>query len=250
MKKLISSFWFILCFSGFLLAQQPAAPIKYAIYEDVVKPSMDATYKEALKKLKSACEQHKAGLSWSSAAFDDGSYSHLVPIKGLADLDKNMMADLESKMGKESLGAIFAELDKCVESQSSFAVSMLPNMSYMTPPAGENYRDLLFWQVLPGKEAEGEKIIMEWKKLHEDKKAPNGFVTYKVLFGREPGYAFVSWGKNEVDLATKAQKTNELFGEEGGKLWAKTMAMTKKYYSKRAWVLPDFSHAVVATASN
>ncbi len=248
-KNLISSFCFVLFFSGLMFAQQSAAPAKFAIYEDIVKPSMDAQYKEGLKKLKAACDLHKADFSWTSVVYDDNTYAHLIPIKGFADLDKNMMAGLETKMGKEALGGIFTELEKCVESSSSFVATMLPDLSYLSPQTGENYRDIMFWEVLPGKEAEGEKLIMEWLNLYKSKNAPNGVLTYKVLFGRAPGYAFVHWGKSPLDLETKSQKSNELFGEEAGKLWAKTMTMTKKYYHRKAWVLPDFSKTLT-TASN
>ncbi len=211
MKKLISSFCFLLVFSGLMFAQQSAAPGKFAIYEDIVRPSMDAQYKEALKKLKSACDLHKADFSWTSVVYDDNTYAHLIPIKGFADLDRNMLAGLETKMGKEAVAGIFTELEKCVESSSSFVATVLPDLSYLSPQTGENYRDILFWEVLPGKEAEGEKLIKEWSTLCKSKNAPNGFVTYKVLFGREPGYAFVSWGKTPLDLATKSQKNNELW---------------------------------------
>lgn len=246
MRKLVTT----LCFSLFLslLAIAQTAPTQFVIYEDQVKPSMDAAYKAALKKLKSACELHKANFSYTSVAYDDNSYAHLVPVKGFADLDKNMLGELETKMGKDALGAIFAEFDKCIESSSSLVVSMLPNLSYMSPPTGESFRDILFWEFQPGKEAEAEKLIMEWKTLYESKKAPGGFLTFKVLLGRAPGYAFVGWGKNELDYATKNQKNNEAFGDESGKLWAKTLTITRKYYSKRAWVLSDHSYAMtVAT---
>lgn len=246
MKKLITTLIFGVFITVCAFAQ--TGPTQFAVYEDKVNPSMDALYKATLKKLKSACEQHKVSFSYTSVAYDDNSYIHLVPIKGFADLDKNMLADLETKMGKDALSSIFADFDKCTESSTSFVVSMLPNMSLQSPPVGENFRDVLFWEYQPGKGEEAEKIIMEWKALYESKKAVLGFITYKVLLGREPGYAFVSWGKNELDHATKSQKNNELFGEEAGKLWTKTLAITKKYYSKRAWVLADHSHALtVAT---
>lgn len=249
MKKLITSFCFSLLFAGLVMAQDKA-PVKFAIYEDQVKPSMSAHYKENLKKLKTACDMHKADFGWTSVAFDDGTFAHLIPIKSYSDLEKNMMAGLEAKMGKEALYGIFAEFDKCIDAQTSFIASLMPEMSYLSPASDENYRDIMFWQVIPGKEMEGEKIIMEWKKLHESKKAPGGYVTYKVNFGREPGYAFVFWGKSEADMAAKNQKNNELFGEEAKKLWDRTLLITKKYYSKRAMVLSDLSYSPVAVAAH
>lgn len=247
MKNLFAILWVALFAVTQAIAQ--TAPTQFAIYEDQVKPSMDGSYRAALKKLKAACELHKVSFSYLSVAYDDNSYAHLVPVKAFADLDRNMLSELETKMGKEAMASMFAEFDKCIQSSSSLMVSMLPNMSYLSPPAGENYRDILFWEFQPGKDAEAEKIIMEWKALHESKKAPGGFLTFKVLFGRSPGYAFVSWGKNELDYATKNQKNNELFGEEVGKLWAKTQTITQRYYSKRAWVLQDHSYSMVVAGN-
>lgn len=205
MKK----FTAIICFALFITVwavAQDAAP-RFAIYEDQVKLSMGAPYKDALKKLKSACEQHKVSFSWTSVAHDDNSYIHLIPIKGFADLDRNMLGELETKMGKDALGGIFAEFDKCIESSTSYVAAMLPNLSYLSPPVGENYREILFWKHLPGKDAEAEKIIMEWKALHESKKAPGGVITYKVLFGAEPGYAFVPGARMSLTMPQNHRKT-------------------------------------------
>jgi len=248
MKKLTVSF-ILLLYTGFVFAQ--TAPQMFAVYHDEVSPSMDAVYKENLKKLKAACEQTKANFNWITVAFDDNSYSHMVPIKSFADFDKNMMADLELKMGKPALAEIFAAFDKCVEKQDSYVVMSVPSACYLTPAPGDNFRDVTFWIPMAGKEAEVEKILQEWIKLYQSKNAPGGVLTYKALFGTEPGYAFISWGKNPVDLFTKEQKNNELFGEEAAKLWQKTLSITKRFQSKRAWVLIDHSNPPVpAVAAN
>jgi predicted CopG family antitoxin len=245
MKKLIS-IGCIMIIATCALAQ--TAPIMFGVFVDNVKPSMDANYREALKKLKSVCQQNKTNVNWNSVGFDDNSYAHLVPMKSFSDLDKNPWTELSAKIGKEAMANLWADLDKCVDEHSSYMMTKMPDLSYLAPVEGENYRDILFWYAESGKEAEAEKIIAEWKNLYESKKAAGGVITYKVIFGREPGYAIVSWGKNEADLAAKNQKNNELFGEEAGKLWAKTMLITKKYYSKRAWVMPDFSYTVAVAA--
>jgi hypothetical protein len=120
---------------------------------------------------------------------------------------------------------------------------MLPEFSYLgPPPAEETYRDVTYWWPLPEKGAEAEKIMGEWKKLYESKKSQVGYMIYKVVYGREPGYAIVSWGKNRMDTATKETKNNELLGEEAGKLWLRTQAISKRYENKRAWILTDMSY--------
>lgn len=218
-------------------------PMPLAVHEDFVKPSMDVKYREAMKKLKAACEQHKVGPSWTTIIYDDNSYRHLVSIKSFADLDKNPFADLEAKMGKDALGKLWAEFDECLESHSDFVATQLPELSYLSPTEADNYRSVTFWNPLPGKENEAESILGEWKKLYESKKVPSGFRVLKVIFGQQGEYVIVSWGKNAADEATKFQKTLELTGDEGGKLWLKTQAITKRIYNKRAELLPQFSYS-------
>jgi len=242
-KKLTTLLLGNLLISSILVIAQ-TNPTPMAVHEDIVKPSMDVKYREAMKKLKAACEQHKVGPSWTTITYDDNSYRHLVSIKSFADLDKNPFADLETKMGKESLGKLWAEFDECVESHRDLVMTRLPELSYLSITESDNYRSVTFWHVLPGKENEAESILREWKKLYESKKAPSGYSVLKVIFGQLGEYVIVSWGKNAVDEATKHQKTLELIGDEGNKLWLKTQAITKDIYNKRAEFLPQFSYSV------
>lgn len=228
-------------FTGYLLAQD--MPTHFVVHEDIVKPSKTPMYTECMKKLKNASQQYKSGFGWTTVSHDDNSYIHVAPMKGFADLDKNPFADLEGKMGKEEMAKLWADFDQCVESHRSFTIEYMPQFSYLEPSEGENYRDMLFWFPIPGQEAAGEQLFKEWKALYESKKSPDGYVVYKAGFGLEPGYAIISWGKDEADAAMKAKKSRELLGEDAGKLWTKTQAITRKYYTKRGWVLTDYSYA-------
>jgi hypothetical protein len=169
-----------------------------------------------------------------------------VPIKAFGDLDKNMFSDLETKVGKDGISKIWSDIDKCTESQSSFVCIRMAAYTYNAPSQGdENYSNVLYWTPIPGKEAEAELIIAEWHKLHVSRKAQLSMVTYKVLFGGDPGYVFVSTGKDPLDLASREAKTNELFGQEASSLWSRTMAITKKNDTKTAWVLAELSNLAV-----
>lgn len=241
MKTKITSLLLLLVSVGSSVAQN--APSMFAVYEVQVKPSMDAPYREAVKKLKSTCQQNKMTFSWYAGALDDNSYIYLTPIKNFADLDRNMFADLEAKIGKEVHASLWQAIDKGVEHQTSSVTLFLPGSSYLSPGPDDNFRSVLYWIPEPGKDAEAEKLIAEWVKLHTSKNAPIGVQTYKNIFGGEGGYVFVSWGKNPADHAAKTQKTNELFGEEGAKLWAKTLLLTRKYYTRTGWLVNDLSYS-------
>jgi hypothetical protein len=220
--------------------------VMFAGYQHQVKPSMNVSYRDAAKNLKTACQQSKSAAVWSSFQFDDNTYIHFVPIKAFGDLDKNMFSDLEAKVGKEGISKIWSDIDKCTESQSSFACIRMAAYTYNAPSQGdENYSNVLYWTPIPGKEVEAELIIAEWHKLHVSKKAAVSMVTYKVLFGADPGYVFVSTGKDPLDLASREAKTNELFGQEASSLWSRTMAITKKNDTKTAWFLAELSNLAV-----
>lgn len=247
MKKIITALVALLFAGSTGIAQD--APSMYAVYEEHVKPSMDAAYVAAVKKLKAACEQNNADISWTSASFDDNTYVHYVPIKSFADMDKDGFAKVVTKLGKEAYAALWQDINKCVESHDSFVASRIPALSYLTATPEDNYREILYWYPEPGREGEAEKLLNEWITLFQGKKAVSGVSTWRTAFGTDNFYAFISWGKNELDLATKDSKNNELFGEEDDKLWAKTLTMTKKTFRKTGWMRRDLSYSAAAPAA-
>lgn len=230
----------VLLFVSQTMAQE--APTMYALHRHNVKPSKDAQYREGVKKLKAACEQTKLDFRWTTYAFDDNSYVHVVPMKAFSDLDNNPFAPLETKLGKEAMAALWNTIDQCIESQGSSVITRMANLSYLEPTAEDRFLDITFWQVDTDKTAEAEKIMAEWKQLGTVKKAPSGFSVYKVVFGSEQGYYINSWGKSVLDWADKEQKNNQALGEDGNKMWQKTMSITRKYDSHKAWRQPDLSY--------
>ncbi len=231
----------VLLFAGHALAQD--APSMFAVYQDNVMPSKDAQFNDGVKKLKAAVEQNKIDFKWTTYGFDDGSYAHVVPISNFAQLDKNPFAPLETKIGKEALAGLWSTIDQCIESQSTSIIVRMPEYSYLSSTAEDAFRDITYWYVLPDKEAEAGKLFAEWKQLHETKKDGQGYSVYKGVFGNERGgYLIISWGKTILDWATKRQKSNEILGDDATKLWTKTMAISRKYYSKKAWLQKDLTN--------
>lgn len=242
MKKNLVFFllvWATICFGQ-------ETPVMYAVYESHVKPSMDAAYIDAVKKMKAACQQQKMTFSWHAGSLEDNVYTYLVPIKSFGDLDKNMFNELEAKIGKDALHNLWQGIDKCVEHTSSSVVMYFPELSYLSPPATEYYRNLFFWYPEVGKEAEAEKLCAEWIKTFKAKNSPQGIQTYKTIFGGEFGYVFVSWGKNAADYEAKRQKENEMMGDELSKLWARTLLITRKSHTQRGWYDTSLSYLPTA----
>jgi hypothetical protein len=240
MKKKLTSVFFILLITVCSYAQD--APSMYAVYESHVKPSMNGPYRDAVKKFVATSKQHGMTYTWLAGSLDDNSYVYLIPIKGFADLDKNMFDALTAKIGNEAIAGLWQGLDKCVESQSSSVEVFLPKKSYLSPGPDDNFRNVLYWYPDPSKMAEADALIDEWIKTVTSKKSPSGFQTYQTLFGNQQRYIFVSWGKDEVDHAQKLKKDRELMGDELSRLWSKTMLITKSYYTKVGWIEGDLSY--------
>ena len=240
MKKSIAFCLALIAAIGVSPAQ---TPVNFSVREEVVKPSMTTKFQEGMKKFKAACEEAKLNFSWNTLAFDDNTYLFVAPLANIADLDKNPFAGLEAKFGKEGTAKLWSLFDGCVESYSDYVITRMPELSYLSPAAGENARDILFWYVETGKEMQAQAILAEWKKLYEANKIQNGFLIYQIRMGKEFGYAIVGYGKSYSDIALKDEKTWETIGKEATALWEKTMSITRKFYTKRGRIMPEYSYA-------
>ena len=230
-----------LSFAGSVIAQERGQ--QFYAHEDIVKPSMNAAYVNFVGKVKEAYQKHNVAMNWSTLRMDDNTYVFFSPIK---DFDigsvRKSFADAQGKMGTEPFASLWSEKGNYIESHSEFITAALPQYNYLAPAEGENFRHMMFWFPLPGKQAEVDQLMKEWIELHRSKNAPRGYETFRTVFGGEPGYVIVNWGKDQLDNVAKAKATNELFGEAGAKLWARTLAVTSKMYNKDGWFLPALSY--------
>jgi hypothetical protein len=219
-------------------------PIQFYSQQDIVKPSMNAEYMSFLKNVKTTYQQKEIDFSYNIFRQDDFTYYFFTPLQNMniGALYKTF-GDIQAKVGKEAFANLFAEKANCIESSQEFVTTLLPQYAYLTPEEGDNFRKFMFWFPLPGKQAEVDQIAKEWIALHKSKNAPRGYQTFQTILGPDQGYVIVNWGKDEMDLLTKAKKTDELLGEEAGKLWARTLAITKRVYYKDAWYLSELSYS-------
>ena len=221
-------------------AQQPT---QFFAHEDHVKPSMNASYREVLKKVKDAYEKNQVSTSYSVFLQDDNTYYIFSPMERM-DIGAvyNSFSDAESKIGKDIFQGILKQKSTCIDSHQEFVTQLHPEYTYLSPAEGENFRHMMFWIPLPGKESESHQIAKEWIELHKSKNAPAGYQSFQTLFGGEPAWVIVTWGKDQMDRIAKSRKTNELLGEDAAKLWARTMSITKKIYHKEGWFLPELGY--------
>ena len=241
MKKTILTLWCTLCITVFAFAQQ-----QYFVHENVIKPSMSQAYEASIKKLRDACAQHKINTTWTTFRYDDNTYGHFFPINGLGALDKSVFGDLDAKMDKQALASIWADINKCIDSDNQVVITSLPELGYLTPGEGENYKAVLFLSPLPGKWQENEMVFAEWKKAYAAKKAPSGFLVFRVMFGNQSGYAVVISAKNPADFADKQNKTFAVAQDDINRLWTKQMSLVKKTYWRYCNFVPELSYTLAA----
>ncbi|MEX2234866.1 MAG: hypothetical protein WD824_22070 [Cyclobacteriaceae bacterium] len=237
MKKLIVTICCALCMAVCALGQQAI------IHENAVRPPMTKSYIEGIKKLKEACSTHKTKMSWFTVAFDDNSYAHVLPVEGTASLQTNLFADLEAKIGADAFASLVAPIQEAIDSRMESISIAMPDLSYLDPLPGERYRMILYVIPLEGKEAEMEKVFAEWKKTYESKKATENFHIYRMTSGPEAGYLISISAKNPADMEAKRAKNYQLVGADViASLWDKQVALTKKYYWKRGYFVPELGY--------
>jgi hypothetical protein len=239
--KAILTICCVLLFADMVSAQE--MPPHFYSLQEIVKPSMNAEYMSFLKNVKITYQQKEVNFNYSIFRQDDFTYYIFMPLHDMnIGTFYKTFGDVEAKVGKEAFANLFAAKANCIESSQEFVTKLLPQYTYLTPGKEDNFRQFTFWFPLPGKQAEVEQISKEWVALHKSKNAPRGYHTFQTILGQEQGYVVVSWGKDQMDLLGKIKATNGLFGEEGAKLWARTLAITRKIYHKDAWYLPEVSY--------
>jgi hypothetical protein len=235
---------------GFSIASAQE-PIQFFGHQEDVKPSMNAEYLAWLKKIRSEYEKTQVDISYSVLAVDDNAYYFFSPMASPYDLNGifSSFQDAENKIGKEAIEKLYVEKGAYINTSREFITQLIPQYTYLSPGEGENFRHMMFWFPIPGKEDEAHQIAREWIELHKSRKASNGYQTFQTVFGDEPGWVIVTWGKDEIDLLTKSKETNQLFGEAGSNLWERTMKITQKIYHKKGWFLPDLGYAYKPVAA-
>jgi hypothetical protein len=223
---------------------QDAVPTLFTVREVVVRPSKDAAYREGVKKLKAACEQHKVNVMWDTYIMSNNTYLYALPMKGMGDLDRNFFGELEKKMGKANLDKIWAEMDANQESYNDYSITTVTGITRHLPvPADQNFRFIQYWTPEPGKDAEAVAVLNQWHAAYEAKNIDQGYVAYKTVYGREPMYIIAVWAKDGIDFETTTRKRNEAFGADIGKLVNNMNAVTKSISFERGWKSTELSYA-------
>jgi len=223
---------------------------RYTIYQDQVKPAMQAEYEKTTKEFIEECKKNNLkGADWVTARLTDGRYLYISPIDKMADLDKDLFAPLAEKIGKENLQKYFDKFDKCYDKNGSYSVTLDKDLSYMpngltTNTVGQDFRKYHLFYVTPSNSKIMAAQLKTIKQLFERKNAKEYYRIYHSGYGVVGEYymAVVS-AKDETEEAKTSDENNALLGEAWSNAFSELMKFTEKYETISGVMRPDLSYA-------
>ena len=237
---------FFLCLS--LNAQDDRYQL-YLVHEDHVKDGMQSKHDEADKVLLNAAKEHKMkGMSWITFQADDNRVMYLSPIENMADLDNNPFEDLEKKMGKDQFEKLFDGYHDTYSQHGDYILRLDKELSYMPDgitqtPEGQNYRELTYYWIPPGKGEKAEELARSVRELYAKKGSKVHYRVYKSGFGNMGNYFMVAVAAESKEALDKKREENmQLLGEEGEKLFDEIESTVAKMEKVTGHLKPELSY--------
>lgn len=248
--KLNLTAFILLLFTCFSINAQNDRYQLYVVHEDHVKDGMQSKHDKADKVLLDAAREHKMkGMSWITFQADDNRVLYLYPIQSMADLDKNPFEDLEKKMGKDNFENLFTDYNDTYTEHGDCILKLDKELSYMPDgitqtPAGQDYRELTYYWIPPGKDEEAEKLAKSVKQLYSSKNSKIHYRVYKSGFGNMGNYYMVAVAAESPEALEKRRQENmQLMGEEGKKLFDEIDRTVTKKEMVTGYLKPELSYA-------
>ncbi len=222
----------------------------FLMHEDNVLPFMADKYESALKDFDKMMSDAKIDRTYNIIQADIFKYTAVIPVTDFDGLAKyfGMSPEVMNKIGKDKFESVMKKFDGCYDTHRNFLMTLRNDLSYkpeygLNPDDGINFRHLDYFYAVPGKEDEMMELIKEYKKLYETKNIEEGYRVYMGSIGTEAGMVlFVQPAKSRVDYAALSDRQNEILGDEGQKLWDKTLAITQKFEHHDGMMRPDLSY--------
>ncbi|MFC2103324.1 hypothetical protein ACFLSS_02730 [Bacteroidota bacterium] len=232
--------------SSITLAQEEPKDQLYWIREEVAKVDMWDQYEKTSKQWVEMMTE--AGLDlpymWTSQR-DDAHYYYLFPLDNYAAIDKlqEIFGSAIEKIGKEKWGAFIKENEASMETHKDFIVTRSAKYSYWPKeprlkPEDAKYIHWMFFHYKLENRKEVMEIMMEWKKLYEEKNIKNGYTIWLMELGEDNNMiALTESYKDGADFHTAMEADNALMEEEASALWAKMapyiISIENKYGNQR-----------------
>jgi hypothetical protein len=218
------------------------------IREEVAKVDMwdkyESTSKEWIKLMTDA------GLDlpymWASQR-DDGHYYYLFPLDNYAAIDKigGIFGAAIEKIGKEKWAKFLVENEGSMVTHKDFIVTQSAKYSYWPkePRLKAEEAKFIHWMFFHYK-LENRKdvmnIMLEWKKLYEEKNIKNGYTIWLIELGLDNNMiALTENFKDGADFYTAQKEDNAVMGAEAKALWTKMSPYITSIENKYGHARPD-----------
>ncbi len=240
----------MLLFAPNMVLAQETKNQAFYIHEDQVRPSMIQEYEKISKDFKEACIKHNLqDISWNVASTSTGRYFNISPIENMADLDKNVMAPLSEKMGKEAFNDMFKRFNECYDKHGDYIIYLNQELTYMPEgisitTEGQNYRKWHYLHVTPDNIQNLKGKLKELKALFAQKGSKEYYRIYHNGFGNMGDYYLAVLSAVDAEDAAKKSKANqELLGEEGKKLFDEVFSYVNKYEVESGGMHPELAYS-------
>jgi hypothetical protein len=250
-RRFLTLFAAVALFAGALAAQAPPAGQWYLLHQEQAKPSKVADFESSTKEFIALVNQHRATMpdfSFNCLQGEDFMYTFVVPIQGFGGVDK-VMANFGAYMQAAGPKAaeIFSRSGASYEYTNEWVVAQAPELGYQPEKPRLKIEDAKFfhysmYHLMPGKEQEADAIGKDFSALFRAKGVANGYNIYKMMMGQEmPTLIVEQWAKDEAEFHSEVAKNTALLAGADQPLFARAMAITRRFESVKAWARPDLS---------
>ncbi len=216
------------------------------VHHEKVKPKDYKAYMEVSKKFVQDFKSHAVSdVSWWAGYQNDYNFVWVVPIDNMAQLDKSMWTEAKRKMGEDKFKALMAESSPYIVETKEEIYELQSDLGY-THQSRKGLKDKHYrkWTTMKfGAETTHSTIsalAKEWKELYAKHNVEFEYRVYLPVIGPNGNtVVLMDMAKNAADLAAMEAKANETLGEEGDKLWAKTVALIDEIEVKTGSMLPE-----------
>lgn len=224
------------------------------VHVDHVKPSMVKEYKQAALDMVALMKEEKL----DSPLFDfygfksDSSftYSYASPVRNMADMDAMYEEWMKLVQGPDKakwealekrMGATLTCMDRIVAMRVDKA-SYHPEKPRLDPGEAK-YRYYDYFYVQPGKEKDFVHLCGQLAGVAAKGGFTDPWTVYSVIVGQKmPLFVIVSIAKDQGDYGQAMKDFSKAVGDEGKKLMAGIMDITRKYKGEGQWYVPSLSY--------
>ena len=219
------------------------------VMDACVKPSMNAEYYEAGKKIVEYFVKHEYPFPINTLWTSDNHVMWTVPIDSFADIDKMYAWSMAMEQKAPDEMAAINETFKGTTHSSRVCVYALDYKNSMMAKETEGeseeenfvFFDIYYFE--PNRDAELNKIFDESREFMKDKEIIQSWVMYWGVMGTDgPVMWTAATAKNVREFYEENAKAWKVFGKEGGKIKQKMMKFVRKQEQKRAWFQKELSY--------